>query len=103
MSPASPPSSPRSPSRGGITGLYRALFRHARGRRHHVATFVGMLLVAQLIRLLIPYFFGAAVNALQENGVQDVRRAGMYMAWIVVAAVVAWALHGPGRVLERTT
>ncbi len=79
------------------------MWRHARGRRHVLVGFLVLLFFAQLARLLIPYLFGEAVNAMQAQGAGGVRRAAQYMGLTVAAAVVAWALHGPGRVLERFT
>ncbi len=57
-----------------------------------------LLVVAQIVRLAIPWLFGCAVNALQTDGVGT---AGYYMLAMLAAAIVAWAMHGPARVLER--
>ncbi|HYG86381.1 MAG TPA: ABC transporter ATP-binding protein [Azospirillum sp.] len=86
---------------GGIRRLYATFWRYSAGARGLVATFLTMLFVAQAIRLAIPYLFGEAVNALQDSGAQDLRTAGIYMGLTLGAAVLAWALHGPGRVIER--
>lgn len=60
-----------------------------------------MLFAAQVIRLTIPYLFGCAVNALQTQGQEGVERAGWYLLAMLGAAIAAWALHGPARILER--
>jgi len=87
----------------GLWRLYRAMWHHAGPRRPVLAVFVVLLLLAQIARLLIPYFFGAAVNALQQQGMQDLVAAGKAIGMMVAAALAAWALHGPARVMERIT
>lgn len=86
---------------GGIRRLYADFWRYGAGARGLMAAFLAMLFVAQAIRLAIPYLFGQAVNALQEAGTQDLRTAAVYMGLTLGAALAAWALHGPGRVMER--
>jgi ATP-binding cassette subfamily B protein len=86
---------------GGLRRLYSVLWIHARGMRGHLVLALALIAGAQALRLAIPYFFGAAVNALQEQHTDGIARAGGYMLAIFVTVVVAWALHGPGRVLER--
>ena len=66
-----------------------------------MAVFLSLLFLAQAVRLAIPWFFGEAVNALQTAGAQDMALAGWNMAMMFGACVLAWAMHGPGRVLER--
>ncbi|MFN0246065.1 MAG: ABC transporter ATP-binding protein [Kofleriaceae bacterium] len=86
---------------GGLRRLYSVLWTHARGMRGHLVLALALLVGAQALRLAIPYFFGAAVNALQKQHADGIARAGGYMLAIFVTVVIAWALHGPGRVLER--
>jgi hypothetical protein len=50
---------------GGIMSLYATMWRNAQGRRRQIITFVGLLVLAQAVRLTIPWFFGEAVNAVQ--------------------------------------
>ncbi|WP_431856032.1 ABC transporter ATP-binding protein [Azospirillum sp.] len=90
-----------TPKPGGIARLYATFWHHTAGARGLLATFLALLFVAQVVRLAIPWFFGEAVNALQDAAAQDLRTAGGYMAATLGAAVLAWALHGPGRVIER--
>ncbi|UEM22111.1 ABC transporter ATP-binding protein/permease [Skermanella mucosa] len=101
ISPTAPQPSPGATVHRGIRGLYAAFWRHAEGRRPLVVTFLTLLFLAQAVRLAIPYFFGEAVNSLQTAGTQDVTLAGWNMALMFGACVLGWAMHGPGRVLER--
>lgn len=61
------------------------------------------LVTAQVVRILIPWLFGCAVNALQTQGVAGIQRAGWYLLTMLIAALVAWAMHGPARIAERNT
>jgi len=85
----------------GLKGLYATFWCHSAGSRGLLGTFLTLLLLAQIVRLAIPYLFGEAVNALQTSGAQDLGTAGWYMALMMAAAVLGWAMHGPGRVMER--
>src|SRR3569623_3061664 len=62
---------------------------------------ISMLVAAQVIRLAIPFLFGCAVIALQEQGRDGVVRAGWYMLAMLGAATAAWVLHGPAREIGR--
>ncbi|HYG86860.1 MAG TPA: ABC transporter transmembrane domain-containing protein [Azospirillum sp.] len=90
-------------SRGGIPKLYGALWRFAAGCRHLVVTFFVLLLLAQVTRLAVPYFFGEAVNALQDTAAQDIEAAARALLLMLAAGMLGWLLHGPGRVVERFT
>ena len=97
----SPPTIVRT--RRGLFRLYGALWQFAEGSRHLVVLFFALLIGAQLARLAVPYFFGQAVNALQDTRAQDIRAAGMALLLMLAAGVIGWLLHGPGRVVERFT
>src|SRR5260221_6715689 len=60
-----------------------------------------LLIVAQALKLAIPYLSGAAVEAMQAKGNEALGAAAWDMALIFLACVASWALHGPARVLER--
>src|SRR6478672_9154360 len=87
--------------RGGLRRLYSVLWTHARGMRGRMVLALAMLFGAQVVRLTIPWLFGCAVNALQEQGKAGVVRAGWYLLAMLGAAIIAWALHGPARIWER--
>ncbi|OAK60864.1 multidrug ABC transporter ATP-binding protein [Variovorax paradoxus] len=57
-----------------------------------------LLAMSQLIRLALPYLAGQAINALQRG---ELSGAGRWIAALAGVYVGAWALHGPGRILER--
>ena len=77
------------------------LWTHARGMRGRLVVALALLVTAQVVRLAIPWLFGCAVNALQTQGEGSVRRAGWYLLAMLGAATVAWAMHGPARIVER--
>ena len=88
---------------GSLSKLYATLWRHAHGRRRHVVLFVVLLVLAQLVRLTIPWFFGEAVNALQTRGMEGIARARNDLLLMLAAVGIAWTMHGPARILERFT
>ena len=82
-------------------GLYRSLWRFSAGARTSLLVGAALLTGSQLLRLALPWFVGQAVNALQLGGADHVVRAGEWVAGLLATCAAAWALHGPGRVLER--
>src|SRR6266446_151548 len=88
---------------GSVAKLYATLWRHAEGRRRQVVLFVVLLVMAQVVRLTIPWFFGEAVNALQAQGMEGITRARNDLLLMLAAVGVAWTMHGPARILERFT
>ncbi|WP_447774565.1 ABC transporter ATP-binding protein [Variovorax boronicumulans] len=86
-----------SPGRA-IRALYAALWHFAAGARAQLLGATALLASSQLIRLSLPYLAGQAINALQRG---DLPTAGRWIATLAAVYVGAWALHGPGRILER--
>ena len=82
-------------------GLYRTLWRYAAEDRRNVILFTTLLILAQALKLTIPYLSGVAVEAMQAKGNEALGVAAWDMALIFMACVASWALHGPARVLER--
>src|SRR5260370_33148018 len=81
-------------------GLYRTLWHYAAGDQRRVVLFMTLLIVAQALKLAIPYLSGAAVEAMQAKGNEALGAAAWDMALIFLACVASWALHGPARGLE---
>ncbi|RST46324.1 ABC transporter ATP-binding protein [Variovorax sp. DXTD-1] len=81
-----------------IRELYAALWHFAAGARGQLVGATALLGVSQLIRLTLPYLAGQAINALQRN---EFGAAGRWIATLAGVYIGAWALHGPGRILER--
>ncbi len=81
--------------------LYRTLWHYAGADRPRVAAFMTMLILAQLVKLAIPYLTGIAVDAVQRGGDSALGNAAWDMALIFIACVASWGLHGPARVIER--
>src|SRR5581483_6473295 len=85
-----------------IPTLYRAFWRFAEGNRGRVFGASSLLIGSQLIKLVIPWLAAKAINAVQLSGGQDLQHAGLLILLILLAAAGSWALHGPGRVIERS-
>jgi ABC-type multidrug transport system fused ATPase/permease subunit len=65
-----------------------------------VMTSNGLLVSSQLVKLGIPWLTAQAINALQLSG--SVGHAAMLILCILLATTVSWAMHGPGRIIERS-
>ena len=81
-----------------IRELYAALWHFAAGARRQLLGATALLASSQLIRLTLPYLAGQAINALQRS---EFAGAGRWIGTLAAVYVGAWALHGPGRILER--
>jgi ABC-type multidrug transport system fused ATPase/permease subunit len=88
---------------GNVGNLYATLWRYAEGHRRKVVLFVVLLVIAQVVRLTIPWFFGEAVNALQGRGMDGIAQARDDLLLMLAAVGVAWTMHGPARIVERFT
>jgi len=92
--------SPNS-SAPSIALLYRHVWRHAAGRRAHLCAALVMLAASQLLKLAMPWMAAQAINTLQASGRAGMATAGAWIAGILGLYAGVWALHGPGRVIER--
>ena len=91
-----------TPARNPVdAGLYRGIWRYAKGTR--VALLVSMVLLmgSQVVRLAVPWLAAQAIDALQKGGQDNLVRALAWVGGVMAASIGAWMLHGPGRVLER--
>ena len=87
-----------APGKHPFRDLYGALWRHAEGARGTLVSAMSLLVGSQLLRLAIPWLAGQAINALQA---QQFDQSGRWIAALALVYVLAWGLHGPGRILER--
>jgi ATP-binding cassette, subfamily B, bacterial len=85
-----------------LWSLYRALWHYARGMHLRVIASNGLLISSQLVKLAIPWLTAQAINALQLSGTDSIGHAALLILGILIATTVSWAMHGPGRILERS-
>lgn len=95
------PAPSRAPGAPSVGALYAAFWRHARGKRLHILYSSLLLIGSQLIKLCIPWLAAQAINTIQTSGVEHLAGAGFYMLLIILTVGASWAMHGPGRVIER--
>src|SRR6185436_11526307 len=81
-----------------IGELYRALWRFAEGARAQLLGATALLTTSQLLRLTMPWLAGKAIDALQTG---DFERSGRWIATLGGIYLLSWAVHAPGRILER--
>ena len=82
-------------------GLYRNLWQFATGAKPLLLLSTALLVGSQLVKLGVPWFAAQAINALQQNGAGGAARAAGFIALVMLTFVAAWAMHGPGRLIER--
>jgi ABC-type multidrug transport system fused ATPase/permease subunit len=95
-------SSSSPPAPASIPHLYASLWRHARDARLPLLGAAALLVASQLVKLIAPWAAARAIDTLQQGGAGALMHAGLWVGLIVSISVCAWALHGPGRVLERS-
>jgi len=100
MTSASAPS-PDAPRNPVDDGLYRNVWRHAAGTRVQLVGSMLLLVASQLVKLGVPWCAAKALDALQAGGPGMLAHALAWVGGVLAAYVASWALHGPGRVLER--
>lgn len=84
-----------------FAALYRAIWLHARGARGKLLGSTLMLTGSQVVKLAVPWMAAQAINTLQVSGSERAASALMWIGAIVALYAASWALHGPGRILER--
>jgi ATP-binding cassette subfamily B protein len=98
--PSAPPASQIRPS-VTVFDLYRQVWQYAAGERLRFLVAMSILTLSQLVKLSVPWLAGQAINTVQGHASNRASHAALLMAGIVLVYCVAWAMHGPGRVLER--
>ncbi|MFP2897633.1 ATP-binding cassette domain-containing protein [Corallococcus sp. 4LFB] len=77
------------------------LWHFAAGARLQYAAALLLLTGATVSRLGIPLLAGMAINTIQAWDASSFRKAGQLVAAILGVELLAWVMHGPGRILER--
>ena len=85
-----------------VATLYRRMWRYAEGARGMLLLSSAMLVGSQLVKLLVPWLTAQAINTLQRGGPASAADCLPWIGGIVGVYLLCWALHGPGRVIERT-
>ncbi len=86
---------------GGTKEIYSELWRLCAGKRGAIFVALGLLLAGQIVKLFLPYLAAQAINLIQVAGPNYLRDAGYYLLGVFGAFALSWAMHGPGRVVER--
>jgi ATP-binding cassette subfamily B protein len=77
------------------------VWQYAAGERLRFLIAMSILTLSQLVKLCVPWLAGQAINTVQGHTSNRASHAALLMGGIVLVYCVAWAMHGPGRVLER--
>jgi ATP-binding cassette, subfamily B, bacterial len=85
-----------------FVALYRAMWRYAQGARLCLVVSAAMLVSSQLVKLAVPWMAAQVINTIQLAGAATPASALLWVAAILGIYLLSWALHGPGRILERS-
>ncbi len=77
------------------------MWLHAEGARGWMLLSSALLVGSQLLKLTVPWLAAQAIDAVQKGAVDGPAAAASWVGAIVAVFVASWALHGPGRVIER--
>jgi len=81
--------------------LYASLWRFAAGGRARYVLAMLLLVGSQSVKLLVPWLAGRAIDTVQTSGSEHIGRAALITVAIFLVYVIAWSMHGPGRIIER--
>jgi ABC-type multidrug transport system fused ATPase/permease subunit len=100
MTPVSTPAAGMPPP-ASLVALYRSVWRHARGVRGRYAVALAMLMLSQVVKLLVPWLAAQAIDIVQTAATDQLFKAALLTGGIFLVYASSWALHGPGRIIER--
>lgn len=83
--------------------LAKKLWRFSQGMHKLIVLYIVMFVLANLVQLTSPLIFGAVITEIQDRELtgDDFTHLAFLLSLLFVQTLVFWALHGPGRVLER--
>jgi ATP-binding cassette, subfamily B, bacterial len=81
--------------------LYSSVWRYAAGGRGRYLLAMLLLVGSQSVKLAVPWLAGRAIDTVQTGGTEHLGTAALITASIFLVYVLAWSMHGPGRILER--
>jgi ABC-type multidrug transport system fused ATPase/permease subunit len=82
--------------------LYRQMWQHAAGARRWLVLAFALLIGSQVVKLALPWLAAQAIDRLQSGTARSGLAAALpWFGAIIATFAVSWAMHGPGRVLER--
>ena len=90
-----------APPAASYATLYREMWAYAAGARAQLALAFALLVSSQLVKLAVPWLAAQAIDTLQRGGGTVLGASLPWLGAILAAFAFSWALHGPGRVLER--
>ena len=82
--------------------LFAKMWQYSIGNKRNVVLFVFLSVCGQVVWLLEPMVVAKVLNNIQTQGVSaaTLPTLGLYLSLFIVIQIVAWAFHGPSRVLE---
>ncbi|MBV9892153.1 MAG: ABC transporter ATP-binding protein, partial [Rhizobacter sp.] len=91
----------QAPAAVSVAALYRQMWAYAAGARAALALAFALLVSSQLVKLAVPWLAAQAIDTLQRGGSTVLDASLPWLGAILGTFALSWAMHGPGRVLER--
>ncbi|MEK9152724.1 MAG: ABC transporter ATP-binding protein, partial [Patescibacteria group bacterium] len=90
-------------SQNPIVYLTAKMWQYSRGNRRSVVLFYVLFFLNNIVEFFRPFVVALMLNIIQSQGVSktNIRSLALMLLLFPIFTVVAWALHGPARVLER--
>lgn len=83
--------------------LFRQVWSYAQGHRGKLVLAYLMFIGANIISMLTPLALAGLLNTLQTNSANVLQEAFYWITIYISIDLGFWILHGPARVIERTT
>jgi ATP-binding cassette, subfamily B, bacterial len=87
--------------RNPYINLLRTAWKYSADRKSRFVLIYSMFVVSNIIVAINPLFYGWFINQLQQNGLQVLDVAWIYVTGFLGLRLLEWAMHGPARVMER--
>lgn len=79
-------------------------WKHAEGRRLHVALHLAFSTIAMAIQLTLPLVIAELMNSAQAAAYAgQLKDCSLLLGGIVIVSILEWSFHGPSRVLENVS
>jgi ABC-type multidrug transport system fused ATPase/permease subunit len=85
-----------------VRAVYERVALAVGGRARYLLAML-LLIGSQVVNLAVPWLAAQAIDTVQTSGVEHIVKAGLITASIFLVYVVAWLMHGPGRISSATS
>jgi len=81
--------------------LMKTAWRYARHEKKQYVLVYSLFILASIVSAMNPLLYGWFINAVQKEGIGQLRYAWIYAGIFMGLKLLEWAFHGPARIMER--